>query len=399
MIKPSPLRCRTGFVTGILMLIATAPLKGELEPVWPPSLEDSQVFITYGELRRLTEQAAAANKAPPPPPGPPVTACLTQVQYKLSFENNTPQLTATFTAENLTNGWASVPLGAFDAAALDAVPPETRLARAEGQVLLMLEKPGRVAFTLRLAPAVDGSFEIHPPVQAALGSLEVETPPAEHLLHLRQADGTQSRHEQPGLIRLPQSPLRLALSRRDESLAAGLAQDTAIITEAVFQTQIAQDGAQLTTVTLRLEHESATGLALTLPTGAEMLRCAVQGKPSQAQDSTSGGLQLSLPVPERGKEEKPSATEVVLSYFLQGSALHAAESELDLSLPRTPLLIRRLEWTVELPEGLELTAQGNVERQAAPAPQRHVIQLSRRLCRDSTTQARITYRKPNLNSH
>lgn len=398
MIKPSPLRCRTGFVTGILILIATAPLKGELEPVWPPSLEDSQVFITYGELRRLTEQAAAANKAPPPPPGPPVAACLTQVQYKLSFENNTPQLTATFTAENLTNGWASVPLGAFEAAALDVVPPETRLARVEGQVLLMLEKPGRVAFTLQLAPAVDGSFEIHPPVQAALGSLEVDTPPAEHLLHLRQADGAASRLEQSGLIRLPQGPLRLALSRRDEPLAGGLAQDTAIITEAMFQTQIAQDGAQLTTVTLRLEHESASGLALTLPTGAEMLRCAVQGKPSPTQDNAAGGLQLSLPAPESGKEQAPGATEVVFSYFLQGSALHAAEGELDLSLPRTPLLIRRLDWTVELPEGLELSAQGNVELQAAPAPQRHVLQLHRRLCRDNLTQARITYRKPNLNA-
>lgn len=398
MIKPSPLRCRTGFVTGILILIATAPLKGELEPVWPPSLEDSQVFITYGELRRLTEQAAAANKAPPPPPGPPVAACLTQVQYKLSFENNTPQLTATFTAENLTNGWASVPLGAFEAAALDVVPPETRLARVEGQVLLMLEKPGRVAFTLQLAPAVDGSFEIHPPVQAALGSLEVDTPPTEHLLHLRQADGAASRLEQSGLIRLPQGPLRLALSRRDEPLAAGLAQDTAIITEAMFQTQIAQDGAQLTTVTLKLEHESASGLALTLPTGAEMLRCAVQGKPSQTQDNAAGGLQLSLPAPESGKEQAPGTTEVVFSYFLQGSALHAAEGELDLSLPHTPLLIRRMDWTVELPEGLELSAQGNVELQAAPAPQRHVLQLHRRLCRDNLTQARITYRKPNLNA-
>jgi len=385
-------------VTGILILIATAPLKGELEPAWPPSMEDSQVFITYGELRRLTEQAAAANKAPPPPPGPPVAACLTQVQYKLSFENNTPQLTATFTAENLTNGWASVPLGAFEAAALDAVPPETRLARVEGQVMLMLEKPGRVTFTLQLAPAVDGSFEIHPPVQAALGSLEVDTPPAEHLLHLQQADGAQSRLEQSGLIRLPQGPLRLALSRRDEPLAGGLAQDTAIITEAMFQTQIAQDGAQLTTVTLKLEHESASGLALTLPTGAEMLRCAVQGKPSPTQDNTAGGLQLSLPAPESGKEQATGATEVVFSYFLQGSALHAAEGELDLSLPRTPLLIRRLDWTVELPEGLELSAQGNVELQAAPAPQRHVLQLHRRLCRDNLTQARITYRKPNLNA-
>lgn len=394
MIKPSSLRSRTGLVSGILLLAAATPLKSEPEPVWPPSLEDSQVFITYGELRRLTEQAAAAKQTPPPPPGPAVAACLTQAQYRLAFENGAPQLTAQFTAENLTAGWAAVPLGAFDAAALDPLPPEARLARVEGQVTLLLEKPGRTVVTLRMAPAADGSFELNPPAQSALCSLELAAPPADHLLHLRQADGTHSRHEQAGLLRLRQGPVTLLLARRDETPPAGLAQDAAIIAEAVFQTQIARDGAQLTSVTLRLEHEAATALALTLPAGAEMLRCAVQGRPAPAKSGGQADLLLSLPAPEAAAE-KAGLTEVILSYFLQGSALHAAEGELELSLPRTPLLIRRLDWTVELPEGLELTAQGNAELQAAAAPQGHVLQLTRRLCRDNATQARVTYRKPN----
>jgi hypothetical protein len=408
MSKLSSLRKRTGLITGILLLTltVTAPLKSKAEaepdPAWVPKLDDSQVFITYGELRRLTEQAAVATRElePPPPPGPPVAACLTQVQYKLAFEQNTPQLSATFTAENLSSGWASVPLGAFHSAALDPVPPETRLARVDGQVVLILDKPGRAVFTLRLAPTVEGRFELHPPAQAALSSLEMAAPPAEHLIHLSQADGTSTRFDQAGFIHLSpdQEPLGLALARRDETPPAGLVQDTAIITEAVFQTQIAQDGAQLTSVTLRLEHAAATGLALTLPPGSEMLRCAVQGKPVPAKVGTEAGLQLSLPAPI-SKEGEATTTEVVFSYFLQGAALHSAEGELELSLPRSPLLLRRLDWTVELPEGLELTAQGNVELQAATSPQRHVLQLSRRLCRDNTTQARITYRKPNPTSN
>ena len=396
MIKPSSLRCRTGLAAGILFLATNAPLKGEPEPVWVPTLEDSQVFITYGELRRLTEQAAIATQDEKPP-GPPVTACLTQVQYKLAFEKNTPQLAATFTAENLTSGWASVPLGTFDAAALDPVPPDTRLARVDGQVLLVLEKPGRTTFTLRLAPAADGSYELHPPAQSALSSLEMEAPPADHLLHLRLPDGTSTRHEQAGFMSLRQGPFSLALARRDEPPPAGLAQDTAIITEAVFQTQIAKDGAQLTHVTFRLEHAAPTRFALTLPPGAEVLRCAVQGKPMPANAGAEAGLQLSLPAPLI-KEGTATISEVTCSYFLQGTALHAAEGELDLTLPKTALLIRRLDWTVELPEGLELTATGNAEPQATPAPQGHVLQLSRQLCRDSATQARITYRKPNLNA-
>lgn len=128
-----------------------------------------------------------------------------------------------------------------------------------------------------------------------------------------------------------------------------------------------------------------------------MLRCAIQGKPVPAKSSAEAGLLFSLPTPAN-REDVANTTEVSCSYFLQGSALHTAEGELDLTLPRTPLLIRRLDWTVELPEGLELTATGNAEPQATPAPQGHVLQLSRRLCRDSATQARITYRKPNLNA-
>jgi hypothetical protein len=88
---------------------------------------------------------------------------------------------------------------------------------------------------------------------------------------------------------------------------------------------------------------------------------------------------------------------VTFTYFLRGAALHDAEGEIDLALPRTSLLIRRLDWTIELPEGLQLTASGNLEHQASPAPKSHVLQLSRRLCRDDVTQTRITYRHPNLN--
>jgi hypothetical protein len=93
-----------------------------------PKLEDSQVFITYGELKRLTDQAAIAQRPSPPPPVPVVPACLTQVRYQLKFEKTTPQLIATFTAESLSSGWASLPLGSFHSAAQDPVQPSTRLA-------------------------------------------------------------------------------------------------------------------------------------------------------------------------------------------------------------------------------------------------------------------------------
>ena len=397
MLKPTSLRNRIDLLIGVLIFTAIAPLKSESEPVWVPKLEDSQVFITYGELKRLTDQAAIAQKVPAPLPGPVVPACLTQVRYQLKFEKNTPQLIATFTAENLSSGWTSLPLGRFHAAAQDAVLPSTRLARLDDQVLLILEKPGRAELGLNLAPTADGAFEIHLPMQSALNSLEWDAPPPEYAVQLTQADGTSTRHDQAGVVSLKpdKSPWRLDLVERNETLSQGLAQNSAIVTEALFQTQMAQDGAQLTSVSVRLEHSTATTLPLILPDGAEILRCAALGKPISSH-STSAGVHLTLPAPPTNGDQTHS-TEVTFTYFLRGAALHDAEGEIDLVLPRTPLLIRRLDWTIELPEGLQLTATGNLEPQASPAPKSHVLQLSRRLCRDDVTQTRITYRHPNLN--
>lgn len=397
MLKPSSLRSRTDLLIGALVLTAVAHLKSEPEPVWVPKLEDSQVFITYGELKRLTDQAAAAQRVPAPPPGPVVPACLTQVRYQLKFDQTTPQLTAAFTAENLSGGWISIPLGNFLAAALDPVSPSIRLARLDDQVLLILEKPGRAELNLRLAPAASGDFEMHVPPQSALNSLEWDAPPAEYAVQLTLADGTSTRQDQAGIVSLKpgDSPWRIALVKRNETPSQGLAHSSAIITDALFQTQMAQDGAQLTTVSVRMEHSTATNLPLVLPDGAEILRCAVLGK-SVSSQSTSAGTQLALPSPSTHGDQANS-TEVTFTYFLRGAPLHEAEGEINLALPRTPLLIRRLDWSIELPEGLQLTAAGNLEPQASPAPKSHVLQLSRRLCRDDVTQTRITYRHPNLN--
>jgi hypothetical protein len=259
MLKPSSLRSRIDLLIGALILTAIAPLKSEPEPVWVPKLEDSQVFITYGELKRLTDQAAIAQRPSPPPPVPVVPACLTQVRYQLKFEKHTPQLIATFTAENLSSGWTSLPLGSFHASAQDAVPPSTRLARLDDQVLLILEKPGRAELTLSLAPSADGAFEIHLPAQSALNSLEWAAPPPEYAVQLTQADGTSTRHDQASIVSLrpDKSPWRLDIVKRNETPSQGLAHNSAIITEALFQTQMAQDGAQLTSVTVRLATDPA----------------------------------------------------------------------------------------------------------------------------------------------
>lgn len=382
---------RPGLLAGCLLLLsAYSAFTADPDP-----LASSKVVINYGELSRLIEQAAAPK--PATPPGPPLPACLTRASYRLRFEQDQPRLEAAFTVENLADAWACLPLGEA-AATLPDPPAGLRLARHQGGLALVLEKAGRADFQLQLLPAADGVFEWSPPAEAALASLEIDAPPPELAVQITWPDGRTSRHEQALAAGLNpgKKPLRLALIRRDAEAPAGPhALDAAIVTEAAFQTQTARDGAQLTTASLRVEHAAAASLRLHLPPGAELLRGAVGGRPLPAETAgPDGSLLIPLPAPA-ASEETSAATEITLAYFAQGDALHPSEGELDLLLPRTPLLIRRLEWSIELPEGLQLTAQGNAEIRPASAPAGNVLHLERRLCRDNATQIRLTYRRPN----
>jgi hypothetical protein len=390
LMKPTPLhRCLLGLTAGLFFAPSLAPLLSQPEPPPLPSLAESRVLIPYDELRRLI--AAATPPAPIQPPAVPVPACLTHASYQLQFAQDQPQLLATFTVENLTEQWTAVSLGAGHAGLLDPLPATTRLARIKGDLHVLLETQQKLELTLQLFPGADGSFSLQAPPEAALATLTLSAPPADHVITLTYADGRSSRYERACQIGLGdgEGPLRLALGGTDTSPKPPASINSIIISEAVFSTQIAKDGAQLTSLRMQVEHGSAERLSLHLPVGAELLRCSVAGKPTAIQPTGPLALPLASPTAQTGPSE------IELSYFLQGEKLHEAEGELTLSLPRSPHLIRLLDWTVELPEGLELTAHPSIERKPTPAPQPHVLQLTRRLCRDSATEARITYRKPN----
>lgn len=399
LIASRPWSLRLAAALSLALALYPAPAHSQdSPPARVPSLDDSPVLIPYSELRRLLAAAVPSTTTPAQPPPAPVPACLTQAAYRLSFVQKQPQLLATFTVENLTDHWASVSLGHCHATHSEPLPPDTRLTRIKGDLHLLLEKSQRVELTLQLVPSADGAFLFAPPLEAALTTLAVAEPPPDQVIQILHTDGRNIRHANATTIGLEATdgPLRLSLVDHQNTEPAAATMNSLIITDAAFQTQVAQDGAQLTSVRLLVEHSSPERLTLQLPTGAELLRCTVGGKPILLEPTGPEALSLPLAAPIQATPPATTGqTEIVLSYFLQGEKLHEAEGELTLSLPRTPQLIRQLEWTVELPEDLELTAHGTIAIQPAAAPQRHVLQLSRRLCRDSATEARITYRKPN----
>ncbi len=396
MFHPTPPPRRPGLLAGcLLLLLATAATATPPDPLLPATLDDSRVVLSYADLRQLIERASAPAKVETPP-GPPLPACLIEARYRLRFEQNQPRLEAAFTVENLTGAWAALPLGEASAATLaEALPEGLRLARPKEQLLLVLEKSGRATCRLQLLPAASGAYEWSVPAEAALAALEIDAPPPTLAVQIAWPDGVITHREQPLLTGLTsaQGLVRLTVVDRETGPPASPhALDAAIISEASFQSQIARDGAQLTHAILRIEHRAAASLRLQLPAQAELLRGAVAGRPLPAEvTATEGALMIPLPAPGADAER---TTEVTLTYFVQGAPLHASEGEFDLALPRSPLLMHRMDWSVELPEGLEISAQGNAETQPVAAPRRHALQLTRRLCRDSATQVRLTYRHP-----
>ena len=78
------------------------------------------------------------------------------------------------------------------------------------------------------------------------------------------------------------------------------------------------------------------------------------------------------------------------------AALQAAEGELDLALPQTPLFAKQIDWNVQLPATYDLSVTGNVDSitDKTTPPGLH---LCKSLCRDQQPQARITYRKRTSN--
>ncbi len=394
MFHPIPPPRRPGLVSGCLLLLATLSLQAAPDPLPPAMLDESRVVISYADLRQLIERASPP--PPQPPPSPPVAACLVEARHHLRFEAEQPVFEAAFTVENLSASWASIALGeSAGMLPLGTLPEGLRLARQHERLLLILEKAGRVACQLQLLPSVAGAYELTVPAEAAFASLQIDAPPSTQAVQITWPDGSQSRHEQALLLGLhpAQTPLRVAVVDREGGPPAHAhALDAALIGEASFQTQIARDGAQLTQVSLRIEHRAAATLSLRLPPNAELLRGTLKGQPLPA-GIASAGEALSIPLPPPNDPEK-NTTEVSLAYFAQGAALHPSEGEFDLELPHSPLLMRRLDWSIELPEGLELSARGNAEAQPSPAPQRHVLHLARQLCRDSATQVRVTYRHP-----
>lgn len=159
--------------------------------------------------------------------------------------------------------------------------------------------------------------------------------------------------------------------------------------------RIVGDGSLLNELVYVLQHPAPLGWQLQLPAGSQLLGCSVNGTRTNPVDRGENKLEIML----SGPGEK---SEVRIAYTERKPAFKPVAGQLAVELPRTALLIHRLDWTLQLPAGYELSAlEGNVQAvhgghavQGSADSKGAAIRLQKELCKDETPRAELFYQKP-----
>jgi hypothetical protein len=166
----------------------------------------------------------------------------------------------------------------------------------------------------------------------------------------------------------------------------------AIITKSDYTTKLMSDGSVLTEAVIEVEHDDSLRWSLSLPEKCELLKCAVGSLPIKPIAREQGVLEIPL---SHGSGASATTSQVTFSFTSAQGKLQAVEGEATLELPLTPLFIRELNWSVELPESYEVTGIDPPDLSAPStgndAP--NAVQLIKRLCRDDRPQVQLFYRK------
>ncbi|MGZ0656933.1 hypothetical protein ACWPKS_15100 [Coraliomargarita sp. W4R72] len=167
---------------------------------------------------------------------------------------------------------------------------------------------------------------------------------------------------------------------------------TATVQRAEYETEVVTEGGRLHSGRILVEHQGAADYVFKLPEGGKLLSCAVGGRAVEPILHEDGSLRLVLPEAGRGD----GLTQVVYVFTTKAGKMNPVEGQAQLELPRTPLFIHQLMWTVHLPAEYQATAlEGNVVIDAGGADGQ-VVRLSKQICDDETPVASLYYTRRDL---
>jgi hypothetical protein len=376
----------------ILLLLGASSLLAQTDKlVTTATLDESEVRITYGELKRLV--AATLPKEAPAAVKPPVPAALLSTAYQIDAKAGT--ITAEMQVESFETAWQAVPLAGAASCAIAIEPKDARIVVTDDHLCLITDQTGAQSVKLTFALAKEGQGTTLHLAASPVASLEVKELPEGKVLRLQSGVTTQTLAS-AGIIALPAIGGEITLTLEDARKASQTPlagpTDDAIISTAAYTTQVVRDGSVLTEGAITVRHDHPVKLVLQLPEAAKLLQCHVNADPVSPTLGEAGRIEIPLDDPATDGAE----SEVKLSFTTTLTALQAAEGELDLALPQTPLFAKQIDWNVQLPTGYDLSFTGNVDP-ITDKPTAPGLHLRKSLCRDQQPQARITYRKRTTN--
>lgn len=161
------------------------------------------------------------------------------------------------------------------------------------------------------------------------------------------------------------------------------------IKSALYETKIVKGGDLLTDCDLKIEHEKSASWSFSLPEGATLLTCKLEGSPVSPILRADGVLELPLKNPD-------GMSSVTLSFTAKTESFDPVEGSTSLSLLQTETFCHAQSWAIELPSEYEATAiEGNIPFNSAP-PKDQRLHLLKQLSRGETPSAQIYYRKKSL---
>jgi hypothetical protein len=163
----------------------------------------------------------------------------------------------------------------------------------------------------------------------------------------------------------------------------------ATINEASWTAKLEPDGAMLLQGTMNLEHRGRFPVVLDIPTGLTLLTCEVAGQAIAPVNCGENKLEINLPVAAQ-------KTTISCSFTGRINVLDPVAGTLDLSLPQTPLFIKALTWSIELPARYQAETNGNLVRVIDPRVPASQLILQKNLCRDERPLIHIFYQRSNL---
>lgn len=163
-----------------------------------------------------------------------------------------------------------------------------------------------------------------------------------------------------------------------------------VVTNAEWALRIEPDGAMLATGVMTIEHKSQLGFEFDTPEDMKLLSCEVGGKGASPVDLGGGRLMVTLP---------PHGENTRLSCAFTGriTALDPVEGTMKLSLPKVPLFMHSLLWSLDLPSGYQAETHGNLMRFSTTSGQPSRIALRKNLCRDERPEIQVFYQRSDIN--